>query len=150
MEQGNRELVPYSLRDSTPSKGEPSDVRSTERLFARLSVGSHSRGRGHSRSPSGCSAYSEGESRFEEEDEEEPAGPFFDKRFQLALKGGVSLAGKVADTLMGCELVTDTSSNLHRLWRDAAALRSYESPITRVICIVGDSGEGTSHPKLIT
>jgi hypothetical protein len=137
-------------RNSTPSAGESNNVSSTEKLLSRLSISSDSRARRHSGSPSGRSTYSEGESGLGEQDEEEPAQPFFDEQFKLALKGGVSLAGEIADTLARSELVADTSSHLHLLWKSATALRSYKSPITRVIGIVGDSGEGSSHHKFIT
>ncbi|KAH0543399.1 hypothetical protein FGG08_002257 [Glutinoglossum americanum] len=129
--------------NAIPSKGESSNAMPAEKLFARLSVGSYSRGRGRSRSPSNCSAYSEGESAFEE-DEEDPAEPFFDKEFQLALEGGVGIAREIANTLQGYQLEKDPPSDLYRLWKEAAALRGYGNPETRVIGVVGDSGGGKS------
>ncbi|KAH0556617.1 hypothetical protein GP486_005549 [Trichoglossum hirsutum] len=135
----------HNPRDSTLIKRESDDSRSMERHFARLSVGSHSRGGRHSRSLSNCSAYSEGESRFEREDEEEPDEPFFDERFQQALRSGIDLAEEVTNILCACELVTDTSSILHRLWKDATALRGYRNPASRIVGVVGGSGEEFRH-----
>jgi len=120
-----------SSRNPAPSAGESKNVTSTEKLLSGLSIGSNPHARRKSGSPGGYSAYREGESRLEEQDEEEPAKPFFDEQFKLALKGGVSLAGEIADTLVHCELAADTSSHLHLLWESATALCNYKSPNSR-------------------
>ena len=71
-----------------------------------------------------------------------PVMPVFDKGFQDCLKSGKAIADGIHGSLSACGLVTDSSSELGRLRASAASLKSYESPASRLIGIVGDSAAG--------
>jgi hypothetical protein len=76
-----------------------------------------------------------------------PAEPYYDQRFQTALKQGTQLAGQVATCLERCPVVHDPESSLHKLRREALTLSEYKSPTTRTIGIIGKSGSGKFLPS---
>ncbi|KAL8868691.1 MAG: hypothetical protein Q9174_004824, partial [Haloplaca sp. 1 TL-2023] len=78
------------------------------------------------------------------QDEALPVTPVFDKRFQDCLKSGKAIADAIHTSLSACSLAADGGSELGRVRANAARLKSYESPATRLIGIVGDSAAGKS------
>lgn len=81
---------------------------------------------------------------YDVKDEVPPSEPYFNSAFQEALKKGLRLAGKVAACLQQCDLTQKVDSDLHKLYRTAMELESFESPATRTIGIVGDSATGNA------
>ena len=86
-------------------------------------------------------------SAYDVKDEIPPSEPYFDAAFQAALKKGLRLAGRIAACLQQCDLAQKVDSDLHKLYRTATELESFESPATRTIGIVGDSATGIAHLK---
>lgn len=86
----------------------------------------------------------QGRKTYSVKDEALPAMPVFDKRFQDCLKSGKAIADGIHAGLNACSLATEGDSELGRLRARAARLKSYESPATRFIGIVGDSAAGTT------
>ncbi|KAL8864708.1 MAG: hypothetical protein Q9198_009693, partial [Flavoplaca austrocitrina] len=86
----------------------------------------------------------QGRKTYSVKDEPLPVMPVFDKRFQDCLKSGKAIADYIHAGLDACSLATEGDSELGRLRARAARLRSYESPATRFIGIVGDSAAGKS------
>lgn len=84
---------------------------------------------------------------YDVKDEIPPQEPYFDPAFQEALKKGLKLAGKIAACLQKCDLAHKVDSDLHKLYRTARELESFESPATRTIGIVGDSATGNAYPN---
>lgn len=84
---------------------------------------------------------------YDVKDEIPPSEPYFDSAFQEALKKGLRLAGKIAPCLQQCDLALKADSDLHKLYRTARELESFESPATRTIGVVGDSATGNACPK---
>ncbi|KAL8649989.1 MAG: hypothetical protein Q9226_005335 [Calogaya cf. arnoldii] len=76
-------------------------------------------------------------------DEALPVMPVFDKKFQSCLKSGKAIADSIHANLNTCSLA-EGDSELGRLRAAAGRLRSFESPATRLIGIVGDSAAGKS------
>ncbi|KAI4143217.1 MAG: hypothetical protein LQ341_002975 [Variospora aurantia] len=76
--------------------------------------------------------------------EDLPPEPFFQKDFQRCLNSGRGIANAVHTTLAQCSLSTHTGSELSHLRDSANALRSFASPATRLVGIVGDSAAGKS------
>ena len=85
----------------------------------------------------------QGRKTYSVKDEALPVMPAFDKRFQDCLKSGKAIADGIHAGLSACSLPTEGDSELARLRASAARLKSYESPATRFIGIVGDSAAGT-------
>ncbi|KAI4276084.1 MAG: hypothetical protein L6R38_005746 [Xanthoria sp. 2 TBL-2021] len=77
-------------------------------------------------------------------DEALPVMPVFDKKFQSCLKSGKAIADSVHANLSTCSLAIEGDSELGRLRASAGRLRSFESPATRLVGIVGDSAAGKS------
>lgn len=77
-------------------------------------------------------------------DEALPVMPVFDKKFQSCLKSGKAIADSVHANLSTCSLAIEGDSELGRLRASAGRLRSFESPATRLVGIVGDSAAGMS------
>ncbi|KAL8977326.1 MAG: hypothetical protein Q9205_006849, partial [Flavoplaca limonia] len=86
----------------------------------------------------------QGRKTYSVKDEPLPVMPVFDKKFQDCLKSGKAIADYIHAGLDACSLATEGDSELGRLRARAARLRSYESPATRFIGIVGDSAAGKS------
>lgn len=84
---------------------------------------------------------------YDVKDEVPPSEPYFDPAFQKALKNGLQLAGKVGACLQQCDLAQKVDSDLHKLFKTARELESFESPATRIIGIVGDSATGNACPE---
>ncbi|KAL8846664.1 MAG: hypothetical protein Q9221_008271 [Calogaya cf. arnoldii] len=76
-------------------------------------------------------------------DEALPVMPVFDKKFQSCLKSGKAIADSIHANLNTCSLA-EGDSELGRFRATAGRLRSFESPATRLIGIVGDSAAGKS------
>ncbi|KAL8647071.1 MAG: hypothetical protein Q9210_005769 [Variospora velana] len=76
--------------------------------------------------------------------EDLPSEPFFQRDFQRCLNSGRGIANAVHTTLAQCSLSTQTGSELSHLRDSANALRSFASPATRIVGIVGDSAAGKS------
>ncbi|KAL8773729.1 MAG: hypothetical protein Q9209_001497 [Squamulea sp. 1 TL-2023] len=72
-------------------------------------------------------------------DEPLPTEPFFSKEFQKLIKSGKAMANDVYVSLGTCSLATQSSPELGRVRASANKLRKFESPVTRLIGIVGDS-----------
>ncbi|KAL8749362.1 MAG: hypothetical protein Q9199_007731 [Rusavskia elegans] len=77
-------------------------------------------------------------------DEALPVMPVFDKKFQSCLKSGKAIADSIHANLSACSLAIEGGSELGRLRASAGRLRSFESPATRLVGIVGDSAAGKS------
>ncbi|KAL8782106.1 MAG: hypothetical protein Q9213_005676 [Squamulea squamosa] len=77
-------------------------------------------------------------------DEPLPTEPFFSKDFQKCIKSGKAMANDVYVSLGTCSLATQSSPELGRIRASADKLRNFESPVTRLIGIVGDSAAGKS------
>lgn len=71
-----------------------------------------------------------------------PSEPFFQRDFQRCLNSGRGIANAVHTTLAQCSPSTHTGSELSHLRDSANALRSFASPATRLVGIVGDSAAG--------
>ncbi|KAL8884624.1 MAG: hypothetical protein Q9215_007377 [Flavoplaca cf. flavocitrina] len=87
----------------------------------------------------------QGRKTYSVKDEPLPVMPVFDKKFQDCLKSGKAIADYIHAGLDACSLATEGDSELGRLRARAARLRSYESPATRFIGIVGDSAADLAH-----
>ena len=94
-----------------------------------------------------ASLVSENKVFYDVKDEIPPSEPYFDPAFQESLKKGVRLAGKIATCLQQCDLAQKVDSDLHKLYRTARELESFESPARRTIGVVGDSATGNACPN---
>jgi hypothetical protein len=74
--------------------------------------------------------------------ERPPSEPYFNPKFQEALRTGKVVSELIENTLRQCELAHDTSSQVYQLIRAAEELRKFEAPAVCKIGIVGDSGAG--------
>lgn len=79
---------------------------------------------------------------YDTRDERLPSERFFDRHFQQCLKSGKELAEALHIGLSQCSLSSQPNSELGRLRTLADKLRNFESPATRRVGIVGDSGAG--------
>ncbi|KAL8662726.1 MAG: hypothetical protein Q9168_008214, partial [Polycauliona sp. 1 TL-2023] len=85
-----------------------------------------------------------GRKTYNVKDETLPVMPVFDKKFQDCLKSGKAIAGEIHAGLSVCSLAIEGNSELGRLRAVAGRLKSFASPATRLIGIVGDSAAGKS------
>ncbi|KAL8716089.1 MAG: hypothetical protein Q9225_006224 [Loekoesia sp. 1 TL-2023] len=76
--------------------------------------------------------------------EDLPSAPFFDKNFQRCLKSGKKIANDIYSNLTSHPLGSQSDSELRHIRATAERLRSFESPGTRTVGIVGDSAAGKS------
>ena len=76
-----------------------------------------------------------------------PEGPFADRDYQNAVKVGKGLAEKVVDHLGPCAAASQASTQLYNIQKRAKELQRFDSPATRTIALIGDSGAGESQPS---
>ena len=74
-------------------------------------------------------------------DEDIPSEPCYDPAFQSALSSAADIARKIAQVLDECPQPEDT---IRALRQDATNLSSYRSPPTRLVGVIGHSGQGKS------
>ena len=75
-------------------------------------------------------------------DEQPPTNTvFFKPQFQMQLTRGIHIAESLACDLGHCR--PKSGSNVHRLLDDAQKLSNFQTQDTRIVALLGDSGEGT-------
>ena len=77
-----------------------------------------------------------------------PPGPFADRDYQNAVKAGKDLARDVANYLRLSKTASQTSTQLYKIQKRAEELQRFDSPATRTIGLIGDSGAGEFQPSL--
>ena len=71
-----------------------------------------------------------------------PQGPYANRDYQKAVKAGKDLAEKVVDHLRNCTTASQPSAQLYNIQKRAEELQRFDSPATRTIGLIGDSGAG--------
>jgi hypothetical protein len=75
--------------------------------------------------------------------EEGPEEPFFDPRFQAALRKSTEIVDRITTLLRTCGLTSETEPGLGRLLSQAEQVKASGNFGSRTIAVVGDSGEGS-------
>lgn len=81
------------------------------------------------------------------QDEEPPQDRFHEPAFQLAFRDARSSMSELADVLGNNSFQIDPDSTIQRLHKEAKDLASFQSPSSRTVGFVGDSGVGTSNNR---
>lgn len=79
---------------------------------------------------------------YDVESETPPSEPFYSPAFQNTLGKGQGIADKIGSGLDKAQLSPVDGDDLPGLIHDAKALSKFEASDTRIIAILGDSGEG--------
>ncbi|OJD13291.1 hypothetical protein AJ78_06233 [Emergomyces pasteurianus Ep9510] len=78
-------------------------------------------------------------------DEPLPAGlPYYDAQFQRYLRDGKNVATTIAELLRNFAIANEAGSSLNRIFETATELSQYNSPTTRIVGVVGNTGQGKS------
>lgn len=143
----NGNLASVEDGPSTPPPTRPPLFSQILELGSSSSLYSHEQSVSVTSRLSDISYYSDFTSPYDVRSEEAPLEPFFAPAFQTALHRGLDIAKNAADAMETAGQSLVEGADLQRLINDARGLSTFKSSDTRIIAVLGDSGEGkhTSH-----
>lgn len=68
--------------------------------------------------------------------------PYYNAQFQRDLRDGKRIATTIAELLRNFPIANEAGSSLNRIFQTATELSKYSAPTTRIVGVVGNSGQG--------
>ncbi|KKZ62214.1 hypothetical protein EMCG_03352 [[Emmonsia] crescens] len=70
--------------------------------------------------------------------------PYYNAQFQRDLRDGKRIATTIAELLRNFAIANEAGSSLNKIFQTATELSQYSAPTTRIVGVVGNSGQGKS------